>query len=688
MLTVPQALALAMQQHRTGQLSQAEQICRAILQVQPQQVDALHLLSLLASQVGQHERAGAYLSQVVRLQPDSAAAHYNLGTVFQDQGQLAEARACYQQAVRLEPVYVEAHYNLGNILKEQGQREGAQASYEQALRLQPDYAAAHNNLGNLLQEQGRLAEAQACYQQVLRLRPDSAAAHSNLGNVHKEQGQLAEAVVCYQQALHLQPDLAEAHYNLGNLLKEQGQLDEAALSYEHALRLRPFPSLQIARATLLPPLYTSSDAIAAWRARLQENLTQLHRAQVRVDLTQEPAHPLFYLAYQGLDDRDIQRDTARLYVAPSASAGQLSAGRRSGEDRIRVGFVSRFFRNHTIGELFRGTIAHLARDAFAVTVFSLGHARDATAQFIQAQADTYVELSTNLTAARQQIAGHELDVLVYADIGMEELSYSLAFSRLAPVQCVLWGHPVTTGIETMDYFLSSELLESAEAEQHYTETLVRLPTLPVYYYRPVLPNPLQGRSAFGLPEQGHLYGCPQSLFKLHPEFDPILREILQRDPQGWVVLLHGKHSSWAEKLRQRFAITLGEMAERILFLDRLAKPTFLNLNAVVDVLLDPIHFGGGNTSYEGLALGVPIVTLPSPFLRGRITLALYRQMQVLDCVVATPKEYIELAVRLGTEPDYRAHLRAKIQQANGVLYDNVAGVRALEEFLHSAVRQA
>src|SRR5262249_18408687 len=150
-------------------------------------------------------------------------------------------------------------------------------------------------------------------------------------------------------------------------------------------------------------------------------------------------------------------------------------------------------RNHTIGELFRGTIAQLDRKTFALTVGALGRAHDATTQFLQTHADTYLELSPNLPAAREQLAAQALDILVYPDIGMEEWSYSLAFTRLAPVQCVLWGHPVTTGIDTIDYFLSSELLDVPEAQTHYTETLVRLPTLPVYYYRPVLPAPLPGR---------------------------------------------------------------------------------------------------------------------------------------------------------------------------------------------------
>jgi tetratricopeptide (TPR) repeat protein len=239
MLTVAQALARAVQQHRGGQLEQAEQLYRAILQVQPQHVEALHLLGLLAYQVGQHEPARAYISQALGLRPDFAEAYINLGTVLQEQGKLEEAGASLRQALHLKPSLAGAHNNLGNILKEQGKLPEAQACYQQALHLKPDLAEAHNNLGNLLQRQGQFAEAAACLQQALRHQPDYAEAHNNLGNAFKDQGKFAEAVASLQQALCLKPDFSEAHCNLGNVLKEQGKLEEALASFQQALRLQP-----------------------------------------------------------------------------------------------------------------------------------------------------------------------------------------------------------------------------------------------------------------------------------------------------------------------------------------------------------------------------------------------------------------------------------------------------------------
>jgi protein O-GlcNAc transferase len=137
-----------------------------------------------------------------------------------------------------------------------------------------------------------------------------------------------------------------------------------------------------------------------------------------------------------------------------------------------------------------------------------------------------------------------------------------------------------------------------------------------------------------------------------------------------------------------FAASLPDGENQIRFLPRLDYDDYLSLVMAADVQLDTVRFGGGMTSYEALAVGTPVVTLPSPYLRGRITLGLYKQMQVLDCVAQSPQEYCELAVRLGTDAGYREMIRAKILSANGVLFENDQGIRELEQFLHHVVEAA
>ena len=239
MATLPEALALAIQHHQAGRLAEAEQIYRQILAVAPDQVDALHMLGLMAHQAGRHDLAVQYIGRALQLNPDCAEAYYNLGVVWQSQGKPDEAVACYRRALELNPGYAEAHSNLGNALKEQGKLDEAVACYRRALQLKPGYIKAHSNLGNALKEQGKLDEAVACYRRALELKPDFAEAHSNLGNALSDQGKLDEALACYRRALELRPDLAGAHSNLGHALCEQGKPDQAEACCRRAVELKP-----------------------------------------------------------------------------------------------------------------------------------------------------------------------------------------------------------------------------------------------------------------------------------------------------------------------------------------------------------------------------------------------------------------------------------------------------------------
>ena len=351
---------------------------------------------------------------------------------------------------------------------------------------------------------------------------------------------------------------------------------------------------------------------------------------------------------------------------------------------MRLGLASQYFCDHTIGRLNLGLVQHLSRDQFEVVLIGGRHGHDHVGRVFRASADQFVELPNDVARARQTIVDCDLDILLFADIGMDPLTYTLSFSRMAPLQCVTWGHPVTTGSPVMDYFVSSELLELSDADQHYTEQLVRLPNLAVCCQRPRLAEHPRDRESFGFCATDHLYVCPQTLFKLHPEFDKLLAAILHSDPAGKLVLIEGKYAYWQQHLKQRFARTPPAVMDRIVFLPRLRRADFLALCRVADVLLDTLHFGGGHTSYEGLGLGTPVVALPSPYLRGKITRALYQMMGVNDLVVNTHQQYVETAVLLATNDDFAAAVRTRIDESSDVLFDDIRGVRQLEQFLVEA----
>jgi predicted O-linked N-acetylglucosamine transferase (SPINDLY family) len=248
-----------------------------------------------------------------------------------------------------------------------------------------------------------------------------------------------------------------------------------------------------------------------------------------------------------------------------------------------------------------------------------------------------------------------------------------------------WGHSETSGIDSVDWYVSGEQVEVPDADDHYSERLLRLPG----YFMPRYPavagdaTPID-RGVLGVPAEARLYACPQSAFKLHPDFDPVIRAILERDPGAAIVLL-GSQPGWVKILRERFAATLAPHASRVHFTPTLAHRDFLRLLAGADVLLDPLYFGGCNSSIEALGLGAPVVTLPSQFLCGRFSLGLYRETEFEECVARDPDHFVELAVRVANDRDYRAWVRHEIATRSGRLFDRPDAGAALGAALHEIV---
>jgi len=374
-----------------------------------------------------------------------------------------------------------------------------------------------------------------------------------------------------------------------------------------------------------------------------------------------------------------------MYVAACPRLAEDLTGARNpdADGRIRLGFISSYFKDHTIGALFRGVIAAIDRERFAVTVFQIGPAddHDPVAAAIRESTESYVPLPRDLFAARRMIAARGMDALLYTDIGMDPATYFLAHARLAPVQMATWGHPLTTGIGTIDYFVSAAGFEPEDAADAYSERLAVLDRLLLCMARPGVVAGPRDRERLGLARDRTAYLSVQSLFKYHPGFDRCLVEILRRDPDGHLYLLSGHNPNWDRLLRERLETLMPEIAARMTFLPHLSREDFIRVMGAADVVLDTPVFSGGKTSLECLATGTPLVTLPSPYLRGRLTYGFYRRMGIEDCIARTPEAYVEIAVALGRDRDRRAAVTTRLRENNEVLFDDSESVRIFEDFV-------
>lgn len=641
------------------QWAETEAVCHTILEVHPDQPDALYMLALSEMASGKSPEAREHLTVSIAVRP------------------------------KAEPLN-----DLGTLLKADGHIDDAINCFSRAIELKPNYAIALNNLGNALRMKGRLSEAIGNFRAAAEHGPEIAEIHNNLGVALRDAEQLDAAENCFNEAIRIQPAFAQAWSNLGNVMAMRGDNERARQHYEKSLEMSPNDALRLRMATLLPAVPNSEAESRVARERFREDIRQLAAEGIRIaDPLNDVGTTPFYLAYQGQNDRADVELLAALYrqacpslsyTAPHCQTRYLGADGR----RIKVGFISSYFYQHTIGRLMEGLIRLLPRDDFEVHLFASDPKSDEMAGKLNSCADHYRLIPRSLPDARDIIAAAELDILVHAGVGLDPLSYFLAYARLAPAQCVTWGHPVTSGLDTMDYYISCAAAEIEDADAHYTETLVRLPHYTTHFEKPKLGTDDWTREKFGLPPTGTLYLCPQSLFKFDAGFDALIGAMLREDKTGQFIMIEGQRPEHTRLVKERFVRTIGNVVDRVHFLPRQSSDAFLGLISVADVVVDTPLFCGGNTSLEALALGTPVVTMPSEFRRGRLTFAQYQQMGMSDCIATDEDHYVILATRIGCDRRFRNEAVNNISARVDILFENDAVITEHAEFFSRAVKDA
>lgn len=357
---------------------------------------------------------------------------------------------------------------------------------------------------------------------------------------------------------------------------------------------------------------------------------------------------------------------------------------RAAGGRIRLGVCSAFLSGHTIGDVMVGLFQQMDRSKFEIHLFRTEVANDAVGRAFDASADRVSLLRGRLEDARATIAAAELDLLFYPEFGADPLTTFLSYARLAPAQIVGWGFPDTSGVPNLDYYLSTAMFEPDDGDEHYSETLVRLPRL----YSHLDPARIRAEPCskhdLGIDGDRRLYLCGQTLTKVHPDLDSALLALLEADDQAVIAFFATHEPHWGELLRERFERTLGREAGRVRLLPRLPAAQFQGALRTADAVIDTKHFTGGFTSFLSFGNGVPVVTWDGPLMRGRMTAGLYRTMGLEPLVARSDEEFARLALRLATDAPWKRDWNQAIEERAPRLFEDVESVRAFERFLTSA----
>lgn len=484
-----------------------------------------------------------------------------------------------------------------------------------------------------------------------------------------------------------------------NQTRKAIQVAEVAFS-----RFPDEPGFLFQKHLTLPILYKTTEEINNYRERFRAGLEAVIG---QVDLSTPVARKaalkaisgfsIFHLGYQAHDVLPIQRRFGEL-VTRILSANYplwteplvMQAIPETG--RLRIGYISAHFRWHSVTKNHLAWLRKHDRERMDVYAYSMGSGTDKMTDEVRRIATKFWQYSGDFGAACETILNDQLHVLVHLDIGMDAIMAQLGALRLAAVQCMTWGHPVTSGLPSVDYFLSSELMEPEDGAEHYSEELVRLPGIGVCYEKPVIPSAIfdRTRSEFGLREDGIVYLCCQSLFKYLPQYDHIFAEIAKKVPESQIVFLTPSgplERDFADRMNRAFSAIGLKYEDRCVFVPRLDIFHYWNLNAISDVYLDSIGWSGFNTTMEAIACRLPVVTLPGQFMRGRHSYAILKQLGVTETIAQSEEEYVTIAARLGLDKAWREQVVDRMVANYSRIYSDSRSVTALEDFYSQVVRK-
>jgi protein O-GlcNAc transferase len=626
-----------------------------------------------------------------------------MGVALSNLGKFDEAIASYHAALKINPDFSEAHCNKGLALQAIGRFDDAMTSYLRASEINPGFAEAHFYLGNGLLDLRHFDSAAECYRRALKIKPEFAEAHLNLGSALQALGQLINAAESYQQALEIKPGFAEAHLNMGITLQGLGEPERAAESFRQALALQPDNAMfRLKKAFSLPvapQTVTASVAVPAGFDRaLQELSAWLFSSPAHQESFSKVVgsmHP-FYLAYRNGNHVAL---LSRYGDLVAGSPARIPVTSRPKRNKIRLAIVSNHFYRHSVWDIIvRGLLTNLDRTRFEVVLYNTDSSEDRETGIAKSLCDVWRDprMITGPDGWLDAMAQDQPDVIYYPEIGMDPITLRLAAHRLAPLQVAGWGHPVTTGLPTMNLFFSGEMIEAPDADSHYRERLVHLPgtgccTAPIS----LNPEPIPDLAAELSKRRGPRFVIPQMIFKFDPADDALFASIASTVGECTFILLSKpKYSFATDQLITRLNRTFQERnldpEQYLLVIPWLSLEKFYSLLDMCDIYLDCPSFSGYTTAWQAVQRGLPVLTLEGKYMRQRLAAGLLRKIGLTDTIASSFEEYVTIAAQLAAEcndtTNYNARRKALAAAAHLANHD-ISVVREFERNVIEALSE-
>ncbi len=690
------------------------------------------------SELNRPAEAIAAYERAAKLNPRYPAIDCSVGNELRKLGRSSESIVYFERAIKAKPDYYEAYVQLGNCHSEAERFGEAVQYYKKAVSIDSGAYEAYVNLACALNNDGRIDEAEAAIQQAFRIKPDSPVVATTLGTIQCSRGNYPSAAATLEGVIKRWPEMKDAYLHLGYSYTALGNRLQAAETLNNGIQRFPSDeSLLVAAGTALSAVTRQDEGLAAFDRALGMNprsiAAQWGRALAHLQEYYETeeemnsALAVFSESVANLDQwldfdspgsvRDAEtalqnmslfnillhegshRDTlsslgrfaAKVMTARYPDMAEPNTVSKPSEgEKIRVGIVSPHFYKHSVWRMVtNGWLSHFSRDRFEIFGYSLGAWRDELTSEIAGRCNRFVEIR-DIGRLGETLKQDRLHVLFYPALGADPISYLLAATRLAPIQCTSDGQPITSGLSTIDYYFAPAAALAEDAEEQYTEKLVPLSGVGSHVELEIEGDKIPDLSKYGIERGGINYLCVQALHKYLPQFDEIYPRIAARVPHSrFIFVSRGDLLSdkLVKRMRRAFETHGADFDKHVVLLPKLPLDEFRGLAAYGYAFLDTPVNSALVSVLDMLDYGPPPVTMPGRTHRSRNTLGLLNLLGVTETVARDVDQYVDIACRLAEDRDLRDRLSAQIVAGKQSLLRRTEPTRELEQFLIDAVNR-
>jgi len=673
------------------------------IQLEPSNLELKFQLALALFQFGRFDQAKIELNELLNSGYGNGHAFNLLGRIAVHEKNYSDAIEWFRRTLAQESRQFDALLGMGiSHLMSKGFEQAIQF-FDECLNIDPNSISARFNRALAYKELQHNSKAEHDLLKVIEFNRDHHLAKLNLALICKDKRDLDQATKWVNEILAKDDLNLEANLVLAQIKKEELKSADAKRIYEKIERQYPNDRFVQWSAAFLnvPALFENESDIKTSRDLFHSCLVRLEGEWTKdLDrLAQDApkivgAHQPYHLAYQGVDNKALLSlyggICSKLMSTWSKDLG-LQRKPRGLRSKIKIGIVSDQIRYHSVwNAITKGFVTHLDRNEFDLHIFYLNHTVDEETHLAMKLATQFHERCGELSDWVNRIHQEDFDYLIYPEIGMHPLTTQLASLRLATRQVVFWGHPETTGLPSIDFFVSAELFEVEGSEGNYSEKLVKLPNLGSYYSALNTEAQVFDLHSKLVQLDKPVMICPGNLYKYSPQHDWVWVEIAKRvGPCN--LIFFSKNEYWEALFRQRleriFAQHDMELSNHMVILPWVSPTQFKSILNQADLYLDSIGFSGFNTAIQAIESGLPIITMRGRFLRGSFASGMLDKLGLNECIAVDEHDYIDKTLKFLDDPTLRSKISSQLTDNGKTLFNDMEPIRAFENFLKSELLQ-